>query len=56
MTAINTTGKGAVGIFGDNLKIVDIDKNSDILTVTESLHTIGKGIGGGTENGIWMSL
>lgn len=52
------TGKladdGYVGIFGDDLKVVPIRKKSSILDQTKVLDKIGDGIGGGTENGIWL--
>lgn len=46
--------EGYVGVFGDNLKTVPIKKTSSVLDQTNALTPIGKGIGGGTENGIWL--
>jgi hypothetical protein len=54
MTAKNCSGKGYVGIFGDNLELFEIDKNKKVLDQVELLHKSGKKIGGSTENGIWI--
>ena len=53
MTAFNSD-EGQVGIFGDDLKIVDINKRDGVLSQTAALEPISKSIGGSTENGIWL--
>lgn len=53
MTAANSD-EGYVGIFGDKLDIQPISKRNGVLSQTEKMHKIGQGIGGGTENGIWI--
>lgn len=53
MTAVNSD-EGYVGIFGDKLDIQPVSKRNGILSQTEKMHKIGRGIGGGTENGIWI--
>lgn len=46
--------EGYVGVFGDNLKTRSISKRNGLLTQLNESNTEGKGIGGGTENGIWL--
>lgn len=46
--------KGYVGVFGDRLEMREIDKRKGTLEQLEELETIGRGIGHGTENGIWL--
>jgi hypothetical protein len=53
MTAVNSD-EGYVGVFGDRLTIEPISKRDGILTQHKKLNAIGKGIGGNTENGIWL--
>jgi len=52
------TGKvsdeGYVGVFGDRLTTVPIRKNSSIFDQVDKINEIGRGIGSGTENGIWL--
>ena len=43
-----------IGIFGDRLEILDIKKDEKVFPFLDKLTTIGHGIGGGTENGIWL--
>lgn len=53
MTAYNSD-EGYVGIFGDNLKIIPIQKRVGILKQCSECRKIGQNIGGSTENGIWL--
>jgi hypothetical protein len=46
--------EGYVGIFGDRLKTRSISKRNGLLTQLNESNTEGRGIGGGTENGIWL--
>ena len=46
--------EGYVGVFGDRLEIVPIKKRDGILSQVEKIRRIGRNIGGGTENGIWL--
>jgi len=46
--------EGYVGVFGDNLKTRSISKRNGLLTQLNESNTEGRGIGGGTENGIWL--
>lgn len=46
--------EGHVGVFGDNLKTRAVSKRNGLLTQMSESNNLGKGIGGGTENGIWM--
>lgn len=48
--------EGVVGIFGDRLKYLPIRKKASIMDQTNEASKIGKGIGGGTENGVWLAL
>ena len=54
MTAKNCTGKGYVGVFGDTLKLMEIDKTKKILDQTHDINIIGSTVGASTENGIWI--
>ncbi len=54
ITACNSE-EGYVGIFGDRLKVSPVTKRNGILAQTRRLTTeVAKGIGGNTENGIWI--
>lgn len=53
ITAINSD-KGEVGVFGDKLAIVDINKHNNILNQLDRVNQYGSTIGTGTENGIWL--
>lgn len=46
--------EGYVGVFGDRLEIVPIKKRDGILSQVNKICEIGYGIGGATENGIWL--
>jgi hypothetical protein len=46
--------EGFVGVFGDNLKTREVSKRNGLLSQLETSNTTGRGIGGGTENGIWL--
>ena len=46
--------EGYVGVFGDRLKTRSISKRNGLLTQLNESNTEGRGIGGGTENGIWL--
>ena len=54
MTAKNCTGKGYVGVFGDRLVMTEIDKTKKVLDQVQTIHAVGKNVGGGTENGVWI--
>lgn len=53
ITAFNSD-QGEVGIFGDRLEIQAINHRDGILSQTKSLAPLSNGIGGSTENGIWL--
>lgn len=46
--------EGYVGAFGDRLSIMPIRKKDSMLTQVNELTKLGKNVGGGTENGIWL--
>jgi len=46
--------EGYVGVFGDRLEIIPIKKRDGILSQVKKVSEAGHGIGGGTENGIWL--
>ena len=48
------SSEGYVGVFGDKLKTRSISKRNGLLTQLNESNTDGRGIGGGTENGIWL--
>ena len=47
---------GVLGIFGDRLEYLNIRKRASIFDQLDKANNIGRGIGGGTENGIWLAL
>lgn len=57
LTAV-LTGKAAhdgyIGVFGDNLEILPVRKNASVFDQVEKANQVGKNIGQGTENGIWL--
>lgn len=46
--------EGYVGVFGDRLDIQQISKTEGCLKQADKMNTIGRGIGQGTETGIWL--
>lgn len=48
--------EGAVGVFGDRLQYLPVRKKASIMDQTNKANQIGRGIGGGTENGVWLAL
>lgn len=45
---------GYIGIFGDNLEVKPVRKTDSVFDQVSKADKIGQGIGGGTENGIWL--
>lgn len=57
LTAVLTgrvSDDGYIGVFGDDLNVQPVRKTDSVFDQVEKADKIGKGIGGGTENGIWM--
>ena len=57
LTAILTAMRsddGHIGIFGDRLETMPIRKRSSVLDMLDKAEQIGNGVGGSTENGIWL--
>lgn len=57
LTAVLTgrvSDDGYIGIFGDNLEVKPVRKTDSVFDQVSKADKIGRGIGGGTENGIWM--
>ena len=52
--AYNCTGRGVVGIFGDNLHSYEVNKERTLLEQYDEIQEIGKTIGQDTENGVWL--
>lgn len=48
--------EGYVGVFGDGLRMLHIDKNNSVFEQTANCSEIGRNIGHSTENGIWTFL
>lgn len=46
--------EGYVGAFGDRLSMLPIRKKDSMLTQVNELTSLGKQVGGATENGIWL--
>lgn len=49
-----TADEGYVGVFGDRLETFEVRKRSSVFELAAKADKIGHGIGGGTENGIWL--
>lgn len=45
---------GYIGIFGDKLEVKPVRKTDSVFDQVSKADKIGQGIGGGTENGIWL--
>ena len=54
LTAYRATGRGVVGIFGDYLKLYEVDKSRPLLEQYSEINALGGEVGGGTENGVWL--
>jgi hypothetical protein len=57
LTAILTamrSKEGYIGVFGDRLETMPVRKQSSVFDVLDKAEQMGSGIGGGTENGIWL--
>jgi plasmid maintenance system antidote protein VapI len=46
--------EGFVGVFGDSLETFGVRKRSSIFDQLKEADKLGAGVGGGTENGIWL--
>ena len=46
--------EGYVGVFGDRLEIIPIKKRDGVLSQMKLVTQKGRGVGAGTENGIWL--
>ena len=46
--------EGWIGIFGDRLKEFDVRKKASVFDAVDKAAEVGHGIGGSTENGIWL--
>lgn len=46
--------EGYIGVFGNNIKMLPVRKNSSIFDELREAERVGAGIGGSTENGIWL--
>ena len=53
-TAYRATGRGVVGIFGDDLKFYEVDKTKSLLLQYDEITKLREDIGGYTENGVWL--
>jgi len=49
-----SSDEGYIGVFGDKLDIRPVSQRNGILTQLDESNRIGKGIGHGTEHGIWL--
>jgi 60 kDa SS-A/Ro ribonucleoprotein len=52
------TGKvaqeGYIGVFGDRLEVFPVERKDAIFATVDKISKAGQGVGGGTENGIWL--
>jgi len=46
--------EGYIGIFGDKLDVIPVRKNRSIFDILAECEKSAGGIGGGTENGVWL--
>ena len=53
-TAYRATGRGVVGVFGDDLKFYEVDKTKSLLSQYDEITKLGGTVGGNTENGVWL--
>jgi hypothetical protein len=54
LAALKATKGGMVGVFGDSLEMYQVSKEKGILKQLDEINNLGKTVGGGTENGIWL--
>lgn len=54
LTGICAEGRGVVGVFGDTLKLYEVDKSRSILEQYDEINSMGNTVGGSTENGVFM--
>lgn len=52
--AYNCTGRGVVGLFGDDLKLYEVNKERKLLEQYDEIKEISKTVGMNTENGVWL--
>lgn len=53
-TAYRASGRGVVGLFGDDLKFYEVDKSKSLLSQYSEISELGTTVGGSTENGVWL--
>lgn len=53
-TAYRATGRGVVGVFGDDLKFYEVDKTKSLLYQYDEISNLGTTVGSATENGVWL--
>ena len=53
LTARNSE-EGHVGVFGDRLKTFQVKDGGSVFADLKKAERLGEGIGGGTENGVWL--
>ena len=52
--AYNCTGRGVVGLFGNDLKLYEVNKERKLLEQYDEIKEISKTVGMSTENGVWL--
>jgi len=52
--AYNCTGRGVVGLFGNDLKLYEVNKKRKLLEQYDEIKEISKTVGMSTENGVWL--
>ena len=53
-TAYRATGRGVVGVFGDDLKFYEVNKTKSLLSQYDEISHLGSTVGSSTENGVWL--
>ena len=54
LTGICAEGRAVIGIFGDTLRLYEVDKSRSILEQYDIINSLGNTVGGATENGVFM--
>ena len=54
LTGLCAGEEGHVGVFGDNLKTQALRRTRSVFDQLEEITGLGKGVGQGTENGLWL--
>lgn len=54
VVAAKQADEGYVGVFGDRLEVLPVRNKQSTFDIHDKMDKLGRGIGGGTEHGIWL--